>query len=174
MIWIRPILAAFLGAACSLVGGGAGMIRGAVLFVLLTSGIRLVHRCRLVWAALLCGSVAGGVAAAVFCRMPAGAVEIGNVQVIAVCLLYGIGFYWAEYLSQTSHFPGAILATLVVAVAAQLVRYGLWQYGADQMEAGVLTLYFAVMNAVGVAAAWCVTMLCRNRDGMLLEKKKRE
>ena len=30
------------------------------------------------------------------------------------------------------------------------------------------------MNAVGVAAAWCVTMLCRNRDGMLLEKKKRE
>lgn len=52
--------------------------------------------------------------------MPAGAVEIGNVQVIAVCLLYGIGFYWAEYLSQTSHFPGAILATLVVAVAASL------------------------------------------------------
>ena len=87
MIWIRLILAAFLGAACSLVGGGAGMISGAVLFVLLTSGIRLVHRCRLVWAALLCGSVAGGVAAAVFCRMPAGAVEIGNVQVIAVCLL---------------------------------------------------------------------------------------
>lgn len=38
MIWIRLILAAFLGAACSLVGGGAGMIRGAVLFVLLTSG----------------------------------------------------------------------------------------------------------------------------------------
>ena len=72
MIWIRLIRAAFLGAACSLVGGGAGMIRGAVLFVLLTSGIRLVHRCRLVWAALLCGSVAGGVAAAVFCRMPAG------------------------------------------------------------------------------------------------------
>ena len=33
MIWIRLILAAFLGAACSLVGGGAGMIRGAVLFV---------------------------------------------------------------------------------------------------------------------------------------------
>ena len=35
-------------------------------------------------------------------------------------------------------------------------------------------LIAALASEAGVAAAWSVTMLCRNRDGMLLEKKKRE
>ena len=170
MIAIRLLAAVIAGAICSLFNGESGVWRGILLFLGLTAGLPLAERFDRAGTNALCGAVIGLLTAIVLVFLPEGKIPQAAIQTFILCIIYGTGFYWAEYLTVYEHFTDGVYLVLVTAMIAQLIR---WSPLLGSDDAPCLAFFcFAVgLNGGMVAGGWWLTMLCRDRSRKLFGGK---